>query len=96
MFVGEIGMPRGEFLYDIRAWEARRIIRGYRKRRVLQYQLQRIQAWASMFCMGNPNKVAPNDIFHLYFDDDDDAARLQAEMAAINKANRRKAKRNKK
>lgn len=106
MFVGEIGMPRNEFLYDIRAWEARRIIRGYRKRRVLQYQLQRIQAWASMFCMGNPQKVAPNDIFHLYFDDDDDkcsagisdddAARLQAEMAAINKANRRKAKRKKK
>ena len=106
MFVGEIGMPRGEFLYDIRAWEARRIIRGYRKRRALQYQLQRIQAWASMFCMGNPNKVAPNDIFHLYFDDDDDersagisdddAARLQAEMAAINKANRRKSKKRKK
>lgn len=106
MFVGEIGMPRGEFLYDIRAWEARRIIRGYRKRRALQYQLQRIQAWASMFCMGNPNKVAPNDIFHLYFDDDDDersagisdddAALLQAEMAAINKANRRKVKRKKK
>ena len=106
MFVGEIGMPRGEFLYDIRAWEARRIIRGYRKRRALQYQLQRIQAWASMFCMGNPNKVAPNDIFHLYFDDDDDersvdisdddAVRLQAEMAAINKANRRKSKKRKK
>lgn len=106
MFVGEIGMPRGEFLYDIRAWEARRIIRGYRKRRALQYQLQRIQAWASMFCMGNPQKVAPNDIFHLYFDDDDDEdssplskeeiKSLQDEMDAINKANKRKSKRKKK
>ena len=107
MFVGEIGMPRGEFLYDIRAWEARRIIRGYRKRRVLQYQLQRIQAWASMFCMGNPNKVAPNDIFRLYFDDDDDdedssplskleIKSLQDEMDAINKANKRKSKKKKK
>jgi hypothetical protein len=101
-----MGISRHEFLYEIRMWEARRIIRGYRRRRILQYQLQRMQVWASMFCMGNPNKVAPNDIFHLYFDDDDDersagisdddAARLQAEMAAINKANRRKSKKRKK
>ena len=27
--VGEIGFPRREFLYDIKFWEARRIIRGY-------------------------------------------------------------------
>lgn len=32
LFVGEIGIPRREFLYDISLWEARRIYRGYRKR----------------------------------------------------------------
>ena len=32
MFVGEIGIPRKEFLYDICFWEARRILRGYRNR----------------------------------------------------------------
>jgi hypothetical protein len=32
LFVGEIGIPRREFLYDICFWEARRIIRGYRNR----------------------------------------------------------------
>jgi hypothetical protein len=56
--------------------------------------------------MGNPNKVAPNDVVKLYFDDDDDdrsaglseedAASLQAEMDAMNKALKKKAKRRKK
>ena len=32
LFVGEIGIPRREFLFDISFWEARRIIRGYRRR----------------------------------------------------------------
>ena len=98
MFVGEYGIPRREFLYDIRFWEAKRIIRGYRRRNILQYQLQRIQAWASMFCMGNPNRKSPSDIFKLYFDDDEedippiseeDQAELQALMAAENERIRR-------
>ncbi len=73
--MGEIGIPRREFLYDIQFWEARRIIRGYQRRNILQYQLQRMNMWASMFCMGNPNHKEPQDILHLYFDDwdDDDA-----------------------
>lgn len=32
LFVGEIGMPRMEYLYDVSFWEMRRILRGYRKR----------------------------------------------------------------
>lgn len=30
--MGEIGLPRREFLYDILFWETRRIARGYNKR----------------------------------------------------------------
>ena len=71
MFVGEIGIPRREFLYEIRGWEARRILKGYQRRNILMYQLQRMQIWASMFCMGNPEKKTPSDILHLYFDDFD-------------------------
>ena len=46
-----------------------------------------------MFCMGNPDHKSPSDIFHLYFDDDEedvppiseeDEAELQALMAAEN------------
>ena len=44
-------------------------MKGYQRRHVLMYQLQRMQVWASIFCMGNPEKKTPLDIFHLYFDD---------------------------
>lgn len=32
LFVGEIGFPRREYLYEISFWETRRILRGYRNR----------------------------------------------------------------
>ena len=54
----------------------------------------RINIWASMFCMGNPDRKQPEDIFKLYFDDDDavntqplteeERAELQAEIDAWN------------
>ena len=44
------------------------IIQGYRRRNVLQYQLQRIQAWASAFCMGNKEGKRPQDLVDLYID----------------------------
>ena len=63
----------------MRFWEVRRVIRGYRRRNILHYQLQRINAWASMFCMGNPHHKEPADIVKLYFDDElDDAEDSQA------------------
>ena len=78
-------------------WEIQLIIRGYYRRNVLQYQLQRIQAWAAMFCMsGNKNNHSPQDVIPLYCDkyisDDErveplsaeEVAELQAEMAAYN------------
>lgn len=97
-------MPRHEFLYEIKAWEANRIIKGYKRRNILQYQLQRMQMWASLFCMGNPEKKSPTDILHLYFDDfdkddspisNDEVSEMQEMMAEINKAKARKRKRKK-
>lgn len=49
-------------------WEILLIIQGYRRRNVLQYQLQRIQAWASAFCMGNKEGKQPQDLVDLYID----------------------------
>ena len=40
-------MPRREFLYDIKFWEARRIIRGYRKRGRIFMQLLAENVYAS-------------------------------------------------
>ena len=106
LFVGEIGIPRREFLYEIRGWEASRIMKGYQRRHVLMYQLQRMQVWASIFCMGNPEKKTPLDIFHLYFDDwdkdtdlplsDEEARGMQDMIATINRKNARKRKRKEK
>lgn len=52
----------------MRWWEILLIIQGYRRRNVLQYQLQRIQAWASAFCMGNKEGKRPQDLVDLYID----------------------------
>lgn len=78
----------------MRWWEILLTIQGYRRRNVLHYQLQRITAWASAFCMGNKNNVKPDEFLHLYCDDyisddddvmsDDEISDLQAEMADLN------------
>ena len=94
--MGEIGRDRHEFLYEMMWWEITLIIQGYRRRNVLQYQLQRITAWASAYCMGNKNNVKPEDFFHLYCDDyleqgeteaqltEDEIKQMQEEMNAWN------------
>ena len=96
--MGEIGISRREFLYDIKFWEVRRIIRGYRKRGRIYMQLLAENAFASTFAFtGNKDHITPRDMFPNLFDDEDDdieppitqeeAAQLQADMEAINAAN---------
>lgn len=79
----------------MRWWEILLTIQGYRRRGVLQYQLQRITAWASAFCMGNKNNVQPQDFLHLYFDDyksdeeevsDDEIENIRKQIEAENEA----------
>ena len=87
----------------MRWWEILLTIQGYRRRNVLQYQLQRITAWASAFCMGNKNNVQPQDFFHLYIDDyisdseddevsDDEIEKIRKQIEAENKARAKKKK----
>jgi len=93
--VGEIGIPRREFLYDLRFWEVRRIIRGYRQRDRLKHQLIAECAYAAMFAMRDPKGKTVSDMFPMLFDDDDDdydeppiseeeVADMQALMKAFN------------
>ena len=49
--MGEIGIPRHEFLYDIRFWEVRRIIRGYRRRERSGWEQARFNAYYIMSAM---------------------------------------------
>lgn len=94
MFVGEIGIPRREFLYEIQFWEARRIIRGYNNRHHPGWEQARLVAYNARYCMGLPNgEVAPTVTEWIKFpwekDDippisDKERKELQAEMDAIN------------
>jgi hypothetical protein len=93
--VGEIGIPRREFLYDLRFWEVRRIIRGYRQRDRLKHQLLAECAYAAMFSNRDPKGKTVSDMFPMLFEDDDDdydeppisaedVEELQAVMDALN------------
>lgn len=70
--MGEIGIQRREFLYDLRFWEVRRIVRGYRNRDRLKHQLMAECAFAAMFAMRDPKGKTVRDIFPALFQDDDD------------------------
>ena len=92
--MGEIGIPRREFLYDIRFWEARRIIRGYRKRGRIFMQLLAENVYASTFAFRGSEGKTVKDMFPMLFQDDDydmesplsdeDRQELEALMAAEN------------
>ena len=91
--MGEIGIPRREFLYDLRFWEVRRIIRGYRRRDLLKHQLIAECAYAAMYAMRDPQGKGVEDMFPMLFEDDDydeppiseeDVADLLADMEAFN------------
>ena len=92
--MGEIGISRHEFLYDLRFWEVRRIIRGYRQRDRLKHQLIAECVYAATYAMRDPKGKTVADMFPMLFDYDDDddeppiseedVAELQAEMDAIN------------
>ena len=69
--MGEIGIPRREFLYDLRFWEVRRIVRGYRNRDRLKHQLMAECAFAAMFSNRDPKGKTVRDIFPSLFQDDD-------------------------
>ena len=93
--MGEIGRDRREYLYDMSYCDIILIQRGYRRRNILQYQLQRLQAYGSFHCMNGSNRE-PQDWLPMYFDryieDDESDNRpseeqlksLLAEIDAIN------------
>lgn len=72
--MGEIGIPRREFLYELRFWEVRRIIRGYRRRNRLTNQLLAECAYASIHAMRDPKGKTVKDLFPALFEDDEQIA----------------------
>ena len=70
--MGEIGIPRREFLYDIRFWEVRRIIRGYRQRDLLKHQLMAECAYAAIYAMRDPKGKSVADVFPSIFAEEEE------------------------
>lgn len=54
MLVGEIGIQRETFLYDLRYWEILAITRGYFRRYHPMYDAARLVAHQAHYCMGVP------------------------------------------
>ena len=55
--MGEIGFPRNEFLYDLRLWEIRSIIKGYRLRARTVWESSRLNAFFIMSSMADLRKA---------------------------------------
>lgn len=72
LIVGEIGIPRREFLYHIKYWEVLRIIKGYRRRNWLTYQLLAENVFASTFAMRKADGMTPQKMFPELFKNEDD------------------------
>jgi hypothetical protein len=69
--VGEIGIPRHEFLYELTWWEINSIIRGYRKRNRLTHQLLAEIVYTTTYTMRDPEGKTPANMFPALFKEDD-------------------------
>ena len=72
MLVGEIGIDRRAFLYDLRYWEVLRIIKGYRRRDWLKLQLMAECTYAAMYAMRDPKGMTPQKMFPDLFKPEDE------------------------
>jgi hypothetical protein len=70
--VGEIGISRDLFLYGLKWWEINSILRGYRKRKRLTYQLLAENIYASTYAFRGSEGKTVKDMFPSLFEDEDD------------------------
>lgn len=90
--MGEIGIGRHELLYELRLWEIRSILSGYRRRERIPWETIRWQTWCILNALGA--KIhAMEDLLPLPWEDEiddapsqDDIAKLRAQMRAENAA----------
>lgn len=55
--MGEVGFDRKEFLYELKYWEIRSIIRGYNHRHHSSWEQARLVAYNARFCMGSKDPL---------------------------------------
>lgn len=59
LFVGEIGLVRREYLYELAFWEMRLTMEGYQRRSHAGWEQARLIAYQSRFAMGNGGQTVP-------------------------------------
>jgi len=101
LLVGEVGLPRREFLYEIKVWEANRIIRGFKKRNRTELELLRLTAYSAFFSFRkNEQHLTPQTWLPFSFDKEnvedeeesdipsmEEVERMREEIRRINQAN---------
>lgn len=60
--MGEVGISRQEFLYELRLWEINAIVEGYRNRAHTAWEVARWQTFCIVCAMGAKNISTPEDI----------------------------------
>lgn len=70
--MGEIGVSRREFLYDLRFWEVDAIIRGYRRRNRLTHQLLAEIVYTTMYINRDPKGKTVEGMFPMLFEDEEE------------------------
>ena len=90
--MGEIGFSYDRFLYGLKWWEVKSIIRGYNNRHHPGWEQARLVAYNAHYCMGSKDPV-PTVTEWIKFPwekedvapiSDEERDELQAEMAAMN------------
>jgi hypothetical protein len=72
LLVGEIGVSRHEFLYDLRFWEVDAIIKGYRRRNRLMHQLLAEIVYTTTYSMRDPKGKTVEGMFPMLFEEEED------------------------
>lgn len=91
--MGEIGIDRHEFLYDLKLWEINSIVEGYRMRARSIWDSTRWQTFYILCALGAKSIHHPDDLIKFPWDEEEeqgeqmteeDRQGLLREMAAIN------------
>ena len=70
--MGEIGISRREFLYELRFWEVDCIIKGYRSRNRLTHQLLAEIVYTTMYINRDHKGKTVEGMFPMLFEEEED------------------------
>lgn len=69
--MGEVGIPRSEFLFELRLWEINAIIRGYRRRAHTLWEATRWQTFCIVQALGAGKDFSrPSDLMAFPWEDE--------------------------